>query len=240
MEITIKVRRPSRRIVAILTATLLFSIPAVALANHEFFDVANANPFHDDISKIAHAGVTAGFGDGGYHPAANVTRQSMAAFMSRGFGHLSIAGIFANAVDVNIGELQSGANTLVSQIDMVVPGATNPYSPHQYVYLQGHVILQDEMNAAAGCPCEFTAVIRDTATNLVANQYDTFESVATQDFAHNVVVDGVFDIPSGLRTFTLEVRLSKRASAANATSFAISTSSSFTAMTFPFNGAPTF
>ncbi len=55
----------------------------VALASHQFGDVPDSNPFHNDIDAIADAGVTTGCGGGNYCPAANVTREQMAAFFNR-------------------------------------------------------------------------------------------------------------------------------------------------------------
>ncbi|OWY60343.1 hypothetical protein B7486_69690, partial [cyanobacterium TDX16] len=48
-----------------------------------FGDVGTAHPFFAEIEWLAEVEVTGGFPDGGYHPAAPVSRQAMAAFMFR-------------------------------------------------------------------------------------------------------------------------------------------------------------
>jgi hypothetical protein len=48
-----------------------------------FNDVPDDHPFFKEIEWLSSTGVTGGFPDGGYHPTASVTRQSMAAFLYR-------------------------------------------------------------------------------------------------------------------------------------------------------------
>lgn len=73
-------RRPRGALfVAVIAASLAF--PLGALASHQFADVPDSNIFHDNISAIANAGVTAGCGGGNFCPSATVTREQMAAFM---------------------------------------------------------------------------------------------------------------------------------------------------------------
>jgi hypothetical protein len=48
-----------------------------------FSDVPTTNPFCKEIKWMKDAGISTGFGDGTYKPAANVTRQAMSAFMRR-------------------------------------------------------------------------------------------------------------------------------------------------------------
>jgi hypothetical protein len=64
-------------------AVLTVGLASSSFATHDFPDVPASNPFHDDISWLADAGVTEGFPDGGFHPTDPVSRQSMAAFLRR-------------------------------------------------------------------------------------------------------------------------------------------------------------
>lgn len=48
-----------------------------------FNDVGTGHPFYKEIEWLADTEITGGFPDGGYHPTAAVTRQSMAAFLYR-------------------------------------------------------------------------------------------------------------------------------------------------------------
>jgi hypothetical protein len=89
----LNIKRPAtgrlgRRATVLLTvvATLAIAVPATVFAAHQFTDVPDTQPFHTDISKIADAGITSGCGGGNFCPSTTVTRDQMAAFMSRGFG----------------------------------------------------------------------------------------------------------------------------------------------------------
>jgi hypothetical protein len=75
-------KRPRGAVVAVVVAAAL-AFPLGVLASHQFADVPDSNPYHNDIAAIADAGVTTGCGGGNYCPTANVTRQEMAAFMNR-------------------------------------------------------------------------------------------------------------------------------------------------------------
>ena len=134
MRITIELRRPARRSVALLLGLLLLSAPAVVLASHQFPDVPDEHPFHDEIGAIAEAGITAGFGDGGYHPADPVTRQAMAAFMQRGFGRVGLAigeASMTSFLNVADGDFSTAA-VPVRQLTISVPGANNAFSPSSW------------------------------------------------------------------------------------------------------------
>ncbi|WP_176946449.1 S-layer homology domain-containing protein [Blastococcus aurantiacus] len=70
--------------VALLAATLVLA-PA-ASAGHRFDDVPAGAPFATDIDWLVTNGITSGYSDGTYRPAAPVTRQAMALFLYR-FAH---------------------------------------------------------------------------------------------------------------------------------------------------------
>jgi hypothetical protein len=61
-------------------ATYVFGTPCTKVP---FADVATTNPFCPEIEWLKETGITTGFGDGTFHPADNVTRQAMAAFVAR-------------------------------------------------------------------------------------------------------------------------------------------------------------
>jgi hypothetical protein len=83
ISITVELRRPARRYVALLLGVLVLGIPAVALASDRFIDVPDGHPFHEDIDWLADYGITTGFSDGTYRPNDPVTRQAVAAFLHR-------------------------------------------------------------------------------------------------------------------------------------------------------------
>lgn len=79
------VPRTSRRRAAIVTfiAALVLALPVGVLAGHQFGDVPDGNPYHNDVDALVDAGVTSGCGGGNYCPNRSVTRGEMAAFMNR-------------------------------------------------------------------------------------------------------------------------------------------------------------
>ncbi|MEO6349165.1 MAG: S-layer homology domain-containing protein [Candidatus Limnocylindrales bacterium] len=242
MDNKIRSLRPPRKSLAMLTVAVALALPAVALASDQFNDVLSENPFHDDISAIADAGITSGFGDGGYHPTANVTRQAMAAFLHRGFGRIALSSgntLLTASVDVAQGDSSSVGYVPVRSVTIDVPGATNEFSPNQFVHVLGRVAFFDSMsNSVDGCPCEFIAFIRDTTSNTIsAGQFQTFESSSTGFFQRNFMVEAVFTAPSGPRTYRLEVGLSFRPGTTNAASFEFDLTSSVSATTFPFGSS---
>lgn len=64
-------------------AVLSFALGGVAFSAHDFSDVPDSHPFHEDISWMADEGITDGFPDGTFRPGQPVTRQAMSAFMRR-------------------------------------------------------------------------------------------------------------------------------------------------------------
>jgi hypothetical protein len=81
-----------RRLLPVLVIVAVGSalLGGVAVASHDFNDVPNANPFHDDIAWMAENGIASGFSDGGYHPDEPVSRQAMAVFLHRLSGEGSV------------------------------------------------------------------------------------------------------------------------------------------------------
>ncbi|MEO6350327.1 MAG: S-layer homology domain-containing protein [Candidatus Limnocylindrales bacterium] len=245
MRITIELRRPAQRSVVLTIALLLLVVPGVALASHQFLDVPNSNPFHDDIGAIAEAGITTGFGDGNYHPSDPVTRQAMAAFMHRGFGRVALAdgaAVMTASVDVLAGSVSSSF-VPVRQVTIEVPGQNTTFNPNQLVFVHGRVTLLADMTSnIAGCACEFAARIKDPFGNLSGIQTQTFFAGATTDlqqFEYYLDVDALFTIPPGSRTFELQVSLNNRDISTSAYSFNLADRSALSAMTFPFGSTGT-
>lgn len=74
-----------------LLLTLFIGVPVV-LATDRFADVPTAHDHHNDINKIAGAGITTGCGGANYCPDVTVTRGQMASFLSRGLGRTAHSG----------------------------------------------------------------------------------------------------------------------------------------------------
>jgi hypothetical protein len=241
MHIRLPFRVSARRSAGLLIAAVLLGVPAVALANHDFPDVTNSNPFHDDISAIAHAGITSGFGDGNYHPADPITRQAMAAFMHRGLSSVSISvGTTLPGSNIILPPAMALSTSLqaVRSLTITVPGSNNAFMPSQKVHLVGRVAFNASMTTNAmtqGCPCEFTALIRDMATMAAStSQTQTFESTSSTAFGYSFDAEAVFVAEPGSRTYQLEVQLSNRATGTAMSVFGLDQKTSLSATTYPF------
>jgi S-layer family protein len=238
IKVEIELRRPARRSVALLLGVLLLAVPAVALAGHQFNDVPNGHPFHDQIAAIAEAGITAGFPDGGYHPGDPVTRQAMAAFMQRGLGRVGLAiGEAPMTATVSVAAGSAFALAVpVRQLTITVPGASSAFGPQQLVHLQGRVAFYTSMSDSdKGCPCAFYAFIHDMTNKTTSIfQYQTFESASPISYYHSFDVEALFAVPPGQVSYQLELGLVGRDNITNPATFHMDASSSLSAMTFPF------
>lgn len=75
--------QPRRSVLITGVLVALMAFPLGVIASHQFADVPNSNPYHNDIDAIADAGVTTGCGGANYCPDDFVTREQMAAFINR-------------------------------------------------------------------------------------------------------------------------------------------------------------
>lgn len=85
-DVTFSIPRSRLRLLVVAAVTAALVAPAAAWAGHRFADVPNASPFHGDIDWMADNGVTAGCNppdNDEFCPRAVVTREQMAAFISR-------------------------------------------------------------------------------------------------------------------------------------------------------------
>jgi hypothetical protein len=90
--------RRGRALLALVLAGAI-AVP-VALASHNFADVPNSNPHHDDVSAIFGARITAGCNPPAntlYCPDQFVRRDQMGSFLRRGLGRVGTAGTTAES-----------------------------------------------------------------------------------------------------------------------------------------------
>lgn len=149
-------RLRSALLVALVAASLAF--PLGVLASHQFGDVPNSNIFHDNISAIAGAGVTAGCGGGNFCPSATVTREQMAAFMQRGFGRAAQDSVIVDFA----------ANTPTTVLSTTItPGLVG--SGTQFIKADASVSLYVE--TASGCLCYYLVHLTLDGVPFTNDQY---------------------------------------------------------------------
>ena len=87
--------RPSDSVSRLAMAAFMYRFagsPAfTAPTTSPFNDIATGSTFYAEVAWVASTGISTGNADGGYHPAENVSRQAMAAFMHRLNGVLAPA-----------------------------------------------------------------------------------------------------------------------------------------------------
>ncbi len=153
-------RGRTRRLATIVfvAAVVTLASAVTAVASHQFSDVPDGHPFHDDITALADAGVTTGYGDGTFRPGATVTRQAVAAFTSRSSGRVALGAMPEAAINGDDPAALVGAVT-------VEPGATG--SGNGFVLLSGTASAYSDM--VGPCPCELAAVLVDIDTEQPIN-----------------------------------------------------------------------
>jgi hypothetical protein len=215
-------RRPGLLVIAAVAVVAGLIGGGVAYAGGTFNDVPSGSQFEADIEAIAAAGITTGFPDGGFHPAANVTRQSMAAFMHRGFGR----------VDFGTGSDGSAADNVENNVGEVTITAGAVGSGGGYVVLQGSV---SGSFVASDCPCSVRSELLDVTANSDDGAHNqSIGNTPTLITAAFAAVDSqfVYSIPAGqTRTY----RLNGSAFTTGASTGSIA--GSITATYVPFDGS---
>ena len=177
---------PRRRATLIAALVLaLVAAPAVVLAAHQFSDVPDTNAFHDEISMLADSGVTLGCGSGKFCPKANVNREQMAAFMTRGMGYSTVGTGFL--------PMSETATTYLAVAELPAGGAAGGTV---YVTVSGDVSVLD---FGGTCPCGVIIGLQDMDTGASSNEaYFIVGSDAVDGaMANNGSVHWVFEVPSG-------------------------------------------
>jgi len=166
--------RSRKHVLVLAAAVVVFAlgVPA-AFAIHDFTDVPNANPFHDDIAAIKRAGITTGKTcvppgtPPTYCPTEPITREAMAAFVHRGLGRVA----FQQGLET---ALSSAADTDLASVTIRaggVPGGT------------GFIVMSAPVTAiitsTTGCPCMAAFHIAGFGGLTSAQRYVTLDSVTS-------------------------------------------------------------
>lgn len=163
--------RQGRRATIIVALAAILSMPALVSASDLFSDVPNTSPYHGSIGAIARAGITTGCGDGSYCPAANVSREQMAAFMHRGFGRVGDDYSYTNDFGTEPTTLASLSIT-PGLPSTAVSGAAN------FALITGTASLY--VSTPSGCPCYYRAWLSQDGNQVSPNQYVTVAEGASQ------------------------------------------------------------
>lgn len=185
--------------IAVVSASL--TVGGAAWASHQFSDVDDDHPFHDEIGMIVDSCVATGFDDGTYRPANSVTRQAMAAFLSRGLGQVEVAdGAIATLPGNDSGTIT--APLTLTSVDVQIPGAGDCT---QYVEVTGRASVDipgmqlDKCNAVR---CTVWLDVYEGPTLL-----GTAEGVLSGNFDVDVMtVNAVVPAGPGTHTYTLAAR----------------------------------
>jgi hypothetical protein len=184
----------------------VFAVP-VAWANHMFTDVPTSHPFHDAISVIKVAGITAGKTceppgtPPTYCPSEPVTREAMAAFMQRGFGRLGMHTV-ADGTDI-------GSNftwyTQAVNASVVVGGLAGGT---QYLKAEGYVRLDTSTDVSGNCELAARIVVDPgTEQQQVSGEQRVEWGPAPlgSDIDLTVPVSWVFMVPTTSHTVQVQV-----------------------------------
>jgi hypothetical protein len=117
---TIRVAGRHRRFVLPVLVGRFLAIPAMAVADHVFSDVADDSTHANGIHYVAEAGITSGCTATAYCPGASLTRGQMATFLHRASGNAP--GVDAS---VNAASVASDAVVTVSASNEVINGTSN-------------------------------------------------------------------------------------------------------------------
>jgi hypothetical protein len=180
-----------RRVAATALLAIALVVPGVALASHQFTDVPTDHTFHQDISKLKGAAITAGCSPTMYCPDATVTRGQMAAFLNRGLGRVvrtNLLGTANSATAVSTGSLTITAGNFEGGF--------------------AYVLVTSSVNAyvtGPTCPCEATIVVTRGGAQVSSEIYMDLPPVAAPDLDSDdaATTTNVIVVPTGVpQTFT--------------------------------------
>lgn len=195
-------RRTVRPVAAVLGVVLLAGLAAfggAAYASHQFSDVPDAHPFHDEITAMGDAGITTGFGDGTFRPGQPLTRQAMSAFLARGLGHVALA---AESATVSPGTVDD-TTAVLAEVEVTSPAPEG----------SGWALVQVDLNAEtadpASCACRVFLQLSDGSTTTELRGLTIGgEADADGTAAANMTQTHLFELPGGAtRTYRAVVTL---------------------------------
>jgi hypothetical protein len=149
-----------RRVASMFAAVLLTATIAGAtgaFASHQFSDVPDNQPHHENIHALVAAGCATGFDDGTYRPGDPVTRGQTARQIVQCGTRINHD---SNAAHNNPTD---GTTVTVGEASMVA-GGSNPNTG--FVRVDGFATFTGD--ETADCPCRITVEVRNVNTNTTA------------------------------------------------------------------------
>ena len=152
-----------RRVVVAVAAVLAIAVAVPsAWAIHLFDDVPDASPHHEDVGRIAGAGITAGCTPTLYCPADPVRRDQMASFLGRGLGRIASTPVGGFAPLTNTGWTTLNTLTITTG---GVPGQTG--------FVKLDAAASARIASTTGCPCAGEFRIRNVTDDEESDHYFT-------------------------------------------------------------------
>jgi hypothetical protein len=196
VRIVIEMSGRGRKVMTAIVLVLALAIPGVVLASHQFGDVPDSNPFHDDISAIALAGITTGCGGGNFCPNGTLTRAQEAAFVHRGAGRVAADDAFALAVPPDT-DVAVAAVTITTGL----PGGTVA-GANGFLKIDGTVSLYE--SAADGCDCFATVNVFVDGVEAAPETFVYLDNNASFQLSTGAISASV-PVTSGTKTVQLVV-----------------------------------
>jgi hypothetical protein len=140
-------------IVALAMVTgILGGAIGVAFASHQFPDVPDTQPHHDNINALVDAGCATGFNNGTYRPGDPVTRGQVARQVVQ-------CGTRVGQDTTSANDPADGVNTIAAL--PLTPGGSGANTG--FVLLLGNASFTGD--ETADCPCRLTVEVRDVVAN---------------------------------------------------------------------------
>ncbi len=133
---------------------LLGSVVGAAYASHQFSDVPNSQPHHDNINALVDSGCATGFDDGTFRPGDPVTRGQTARQI------VQCGTRIVRDENTAISNPADGVTNVVGEAALTA-GGSNPNTG--YVLVIGTAGMAGD--ETADCPCRLTVEVRNVNTN---------------------------------------------------------------------------
>ncbi|WP_448610222.1 S-layer homology domain-containing protein [Geodermatophilus sp. URMC 60] len=166
-------------------------------ARAPFRDVPASAPFCAEITWLAAQGITAGYADGGFHPAAPVSRQAMAAFLHRFSGEERAGGCTGSPFnDVPTGHQFCPEVTWLATTGVTTGYADGGFHPAAPVTRQAMAaFLHRLIGDTVGAPAEGTVVVSDEVAVPVSGDPNGAQTAVLPAGAEVPAVGGSLVVP---------------------------------------------